>query len=105
MTASIHVDSLTNDLRRYEDQQLILVVLLRLLLEERTQNRDIAQPRHLGLIVTLRRLEDTAQHDGLTVVHEHLGHDLLRVDRGYVDAAGSDRDRADGVFLDVEVED
>jgi hypothetical protein len=41
---SVNVDSLTDDLRCHEDQQLILVVDLRLQLEQRAQHRVSRMP-------------------------------------------------------------
>ena len=45
---SVNVDAFANDLRGNEDQQLILVIGLRLFPEEGTQYGDVAQQRNLG---------------------------------------------------------
>src|SRR6185369_10454587 len=97
-SASVHVDPFANDLRCHEDQQFIFVVSLGRCLEEIAQNRNVAEVRHLGLIIAMLALEYTAEHDGLPVVHQYLSDDFLGVDGGHVDATRQHGNRADGVL-------
>src|SRR5678815_5272949 len=46
---SVQARALAQDARRHEDQQLVLVVGLRGRLEQVTQDRNVAEPRHFPL--------------------------------------------------------
>ena len=101
---SVDADAFAQDLRRHEDQQLVLVVGPAGGLEEAAEHRHVAEVRDLLLGLATLGLEDAAEHDGLTVVHEHLGGDFARVDRRNLRSGAADDDLADAVLLDVEVE-
>src|SRR5579863_8974321 len=101
----IDVDALAQDLRGNEDHELILVVLVGRALEQVANDGDVAQVRHLGVVLALGGLQDAAEHHGLAVVHQHLGGDFARVDRGHVHPARGHYHGADVVVTHVEVED
>src|SRR5581483_6465978 len=102
--ASIHVDTFANDLRRHKNQQFVLVIDFLGGLEEISQYRDITEPRYFGGYVTRRGLENAAEHNGLTVVHQHLCRDFARVDGRNIHAAGGHDDRTDVIVTDIEIE-
>src|SRR3982751_388071 len=72
-----------HDLRRHEDQQLGLVVLLDGALEEVADDRQVAQERHLVHGGAGGLLEDAAQNDRVAVVDQDLRRHALRVDGGH----------------------
>ena len=78
--ASVDVGALAQDLRRHEDQQLVLVVGARLAAEQDTEARYVAEERHFVDRIAALGLEDAAEHDGLAIVDQHLGRDFARVD-------------------------
>src|SRR6516162_8541093 len=61
----IDVDALAHDLRRNEDHELVLVVLVVGVLEQMPEDRDVAEVGHLGVVLALRGLENAAEHYGL----------------------------------------
>ena len=69
-----------HDVRREEDHQLGLVVLLLLPLEEVSQPRDVAEQGDLALGDGLLRLHQATDDDGLAVGHDHHGVSDARVD-------------------------
>src|SRR5204862_2928056 len=73
-----------DDLRRHEDEQLGLVILLRRSLEQVAQDRNVSEERHLVGGGPRFLLEDPAEHDGVAVVDEDLRGHLAGVDRRYV---------------------
>src|SRR5882672_3984117 len=67
---SVEVGSLTQDLRRDKDQEFALIVHLAARLEQDIEARNVAEPRYLGLVFALFRLEDATEHYCLPVVHQ-----------------------------------
>src|SRR3954470_23526562 len=85
-------DAFAKDLRRYEDQQLILVIGLAGGLEQTPEHRDVAEVRNLLLGLAALGLEDAAEHDRLTVVDNDGRGDGARVDRRHLLAGTTDDD-------------
>ena len=98
-------DAFAHDLRRHEDQQLVLVVLVVVLLN-RWPSTGIS-PRY-GTFLSSSRSVVSRMPPSTTVwpsFDQHLRRDLAGVDRGHVDAAGGHDHLADAVLLDIEIED
>src|ERR1700722_17113744 len=101
---SVDVHTFADDFRRHKNQQLVLVVRLGGGLEQVAEHRHVTQPRHLGGDIARGGLENTAEHHGLTVVHQHLGQNLAGVDGGHVHTTRGHDDGADVIVTHVEVE-
>src|SRR5688500_17779907 len=78
--ASVDLRTLAQDLRRDEDQQLVLVVGAALVAEEDAEAGDVTQVWHLVDGVAALGLKDAAEHDRLSVVDEDLRRDFAGVD-------------------------
>src|SRR5690606_8080294 len=77
---SVQVRTLPQNARRDEDQELSLVIRRARLLEQAAENGNIAQQGNFVLRIAAFRLENAAENHGLTIVDEHLRHDLPGVD-------------------------
>src|SRR5258706_16264368 len=73
--ASVKIRSLTQNLRRDENEQLGLVVDIGRAFEKRADERNIAEERHLVGGLRPGGVENTAEHHGLAVIDQHLGDD------------------------------
>src|SRR3954469_11604480 len=82
---------------RDEHQQLRLVAAGGGVLEEKADERQVAEERHLGDVGAVVLFVNTADDDRSTVLHQHLGLDVLGVD-----LHASCRRGARLVFVDVE---
>src|SRR3954468_20897750 len=76
-TTSARAQVIPHDARRNEDQQLVAIVLIELVLEQRTDDRDIAQQRNLVDCLLLGLSEDAADAHGAAVLHQNLSVHLL----------------------------
>src|SRR5262245_9164162 len=61
-----------HDLRGDEDQELTILVRDVAGLEQPAEHRDLAEPGHPGLALTLVDREDTADHGGTAIGDQHL---------------------------------
>src|SRR5690348_2381918 len=99
----LHHGFLAQDVRRDEYQQLRLAVLVHLVAEERPENRDVAEERHLGDIVFILELVDAAQHNRLPVPDQHRRVDLAMVVLRHEAAARIGHQPTDRILEDLEL--
>jgi len=91
----LRMGSALDDGGRDEDQELFLGIYRGLGLEEPAQDRDVAQPRHLGDDFLFRVGDQPAQHTGLAAFEHQVGHDGLGTNPGQEDlvlAVAADRE-------------
>src|SRR5690606_14670640 len=92
-------------LRGHEDQQLGLLPAAAAVLEQVTDDRQVAQGRDLGQVAAVAELVDATDRDGLAVLHQHRGRDLALVDLRHLAQARADAVEAfDLVLLQRHVE-
>src|SRR6185437_7692673 len=94
---------LTQDVRRDEHQQLGLVVDVLLVAEQRAEDRDVAEERHLGHVMLVGEFVHATEHHRLPVVDQDRGVDLAMVDLRHETAARIRHQRADGVLDHLEL--
>src|SRR5512134_1215872 len=75
------VHSLGNHSRGDEDDEFRTVVDLRFVLEQPADDGQVTEERNFGHGRTVLLLVDSAEHDGAAVLDQHLGLNVLRVDR------------------------
>ena len=91
-----------DDLRSHEHQQLGLVILAGRVLEQSTDQRQVAEEGHHVDLVQQSLFVDTAQYDRLTVVHQNLGADFAGIDTRHLYGTGGE-DLADSILVDLQV--
>ena len=82
--------------------RFVFCLLLRRVLEEVAEDRDVAEQRHLRHVVDLALLDQAADHDALLVVHDDLGLQLaLRPGRTELGILAAE---VLGLLLDLEAD-
>src|SRR5688572_5424314 len=79
---SVKSYAIPDDLGSDKDQQFGFIVLGDGALEQASDPRQITEEGYLGDILTGVLFENAAEHDGFTVIHQHLGVHLAGVDAG-----------------------
>ena len=79
---------------------LMVWMVFQILSEQSANIRQVTPERRFGRRLVLRIPENTAQDDGLTIVHQHLRLDFVGVDGRY-----SVEDVANAILLDVQLHD
>src|SRR3546814_8231467 len=77
----VHLQTFLQHLRRHEDQEFALGVVLAVVAEQEAEQRDIAKQRHLRRTGGRFALEHAAEHHGIATADQNLRIELARVDR------------------------
>src|SRR6056297_243380 len=104
MSASINDYTIIEDRGGHEDQQLAFLLLIAPTTEQVTEHRHITENRNLGGVEIPLFLENSAEDDGLSIVDQHAGRQLARIDRRHRAASAGLEDFANGILLDRQVQ-